>query len=164
MTDVETEIDYLGTAMYLVGEPDGRSSAFSCTVAGWQAMGSLAVGIEDASNLTILNALRKVTAAYSLILQLEGHSAQEITQALHKEWRHAKAKHGDRTLDKNTHSDYSRFYALAEECGEVAACTTYDNDKSTGHNSDLFNEAIQVIGLALAWKVAIINRDDVAWA
>ena len=55
------------------------------------------------------------------------------------------------TLDSDKHTNESRFYALAEEVGEVAAALTYDNAYSTGHNSDLISEVTQVGGLALAW-------------
>ena len=55
------------------------------------------------------------------------------------------------TLDSDGHTNETRFYALAEEVGEVAAALTYDNTQDTGHNADLISEVIQVGGLALAW-------------
>ena len=55
------------------------------------------------------------------------------------------------TLDCDGHTDESRFYALAEEVGEVAASLTYDNAQSTGHNADTIAEVTQVGALALAW-------------
>ena len=47
--------------------------------------------------------------------------------------------------------DENRFYALAEEVGEVCAALTYDNKADTGHNADLISEVTQVGALALAW-------------
>lgn len=57
------------------------------------------------------------------------------------------------TLDCDGPTDELRFYALAEEVGEVAASLTYDNANSTGHNADTIAEVTQVGALALAWLV-----------
>ena len=67
------------------------------------------------------------------------------------EYDRAAKKHPGMTLDCDGHTNESRFYALAEEVGEVCAALTYDNAKDTGHNADLISEVIQVGGLALAW-------------
>ena len=67
------------------------------------------------------------------------------------EYERAAAKHPGMTLDADGHTDESRFYALAEEVGEVAASLTYDNAKGTGHNADTIAEVAQVGALALAW-------------
>nr|DAX95270.1 MAG TPA: hypothetical protein [Caudoviricetes sp.] len=67
------------------------------------------------------------------------------------EYERAAVKHPDMTLDSDQHTDESRFYALAEEVGEVCAALTYDNKADTGHNSDLISEVTQVGGLAIAW-------------
>jgi len=67
------------------------------------------------------------------------------------EYERAAAKHPGMTLDKDGHTDESRYYALAEEVGEVCAALTYDNKADTGHNSDLISEVTQVGGLAIAW-------------
>lgn len=72
-------------------------------------------------------------------------------QAFVAEYERAAVKHPGMTLDAEGHTDESRFYALAEEVGEVAASLTYDNANSTGHNSDLISEVTQVGALALAW-------------
>lgn len=69
------------------------------------------------------------------------------------EYERAAAKHPGMTLDKDGHTDESRYYALAEEVGEVCAALTYDNKADTGHNSDLISEVTQVGGLAIAWLV-----------
>ena len=67
------------------------------------------------------------------------------------EYKRAAKKHPGMTLDSDKHTNESRFYALAEEVGEVCAALTYDNAKDTGHNADLISEVVQVGGLALAW-------------
>jgi hypothetical protein len=67
------------------------------------------------------------------------------------EWERAAVKHPGMTLDCDGPTDENRFYALAEEAGEVAASLTYDNAQDTGHNADLISEVTQVGALALAW-------------
>lgn len=67
------------------------------------------------------------------------------------EYERAAKKHPGMTLDSDSHTDESRFCALAEEVGEVCAALTYDNKADTGHNSDLISEVTQVGGLAIAW-------------
>lgn len=67
------------------------------------------------------------------------------------EWERAAVKHHGMTLDCDGPTDENRFYALAEEVGEVCAALTYDNKADTGHNADLISEVTQVGALALAW-------------
>lgn len=67
------------------------------------------------------------------------------------EYERAASKHPGMTLDCDGHTEETRFYALAEEVGEVAASLTYDNANSTGHNADTIAEITQVGALALAW-------------
>ena len=67
------------------------------------------------------------------------------------EWERAAVKHPGMTLDCDGPTDENRFYALAEEVGEVCAALTYDNKAGTGHNADLISEVTQVGALALAW-------------
>lgn len=81
---------------------------------------------------------------------------ETVLEDLLAEYRRAALKHPGMTLDSDNHTDTSRFMALAEEVGEVAACLTYDNDCPTGHNSDLEDEALQVAALALAWAARYI--------
>ena len=69
------------------------------------------------------------------------------------EWERAAIKHPGMTLDCDGPTDENRFYALAEEVGEVAASLTYDNTSGTGHNADTIAEVTQVGALALAWLV-----------
>lgn len=67
------------------------------------------------------------------------------------EYERAAVKHPGMTLDCDGPTDENRFYALAEEVGEVCAAFTYDNKAATGHNADLISEVTQVGALALAW-------------
>ena len=76
------------------------------------------------------------------------------------EYKRAAVKHPGMTLDAGGHTDESRFYALAEEVGEVAAALTYDNAQGTGHNADLVSEVTQVGALALAWLTRYQNRGE----
>lgn len=67
------------------------------------------------------------------------------------EYERAAVKHPGMTLDCDGPTDENRFYALAEEAGEVAASLTYDNAQGTGHGADTIAEVTQVGALALAW-------------
>ena len=93
--------------------------------------------------------LMDIAAGAVAILQQVGVS--DPVAAFVDEYAKASAKHPGMTLDSDKHADESRFYALAEEVGEVCAALTYDNKASTGHNSDLISEVSQVGGLAIAW-------------
>lgn len=75
------------------------------------------------------------------------------------EYGRAAKKHPGMTLDSDKHTNESRFYALAEEVGEVCAALTYDNKADTGHNSDLISEVTQVGGLAIAWLMRFDKED-----
>lgn len=77
--------------------------------------------------------------------------------ALVAEYQRAAAKHPGMTLDSDGPSDEMRFYALAEEVGEVAASLTYDNAEGTGHNADTIAEVTQVGALALAWATRYLE-------
>ena len=78
---------------------------------------------------------------------------KEFEKAFVAEYERAAVKHPGMTLDCDGPTDELRFYALAEEVGEVAASLTYDNANSTGHNADTIAEVTQVGALALAWLV-----------
>lgn len=75
------------------------------------------------------------------------------------EFEAAKAKHPGHTFDLTEVPNLDKYWALAEEAGEVAAALTYDNDKDTGHNAEVISEIVQVGGLALAWMVAICKKE-----
>lgn len=76
---------------------------------------------------------------------------EDPTAAFVAEWERAAVKHPGMTLDCDGPTDELRFYALAEEVGEVAASLTYDNAQGTGHGADTIAEVTQVGALALAW-------------
>lgn len=98
-----------------------------------------------------------MTAAYAS--RFLPKDADPLALAL-AEYRRAAEKHPGMTLECDGHTNASRLFALMEEVGEVAACLTYDNTDSTGHNSDLTDEAVQVIGLALAWATRYVNAGE----
>lgn len=75
----------------------------------------------------------------------------DFEAAFTAEYERAAKKHPGMTLDSDRHTDESRFYALAEEVGEVCAALTYDNATQTGHNANIVSEVTQVGGLAIAW-------------
>lgn len=84
----------------------------------------------------------------------------EPTSAFVAEWERAAVKHPGMTLDADGPTDENRFYALAEEVGEVCAALTYDNAQGTGHNVDLISEVTQVGALALAWLARYQNEEE----
>lgn len=92
--------------------------------------------------------LRVVTESILLLVHLD---VEDPAAAFVAEYERAAAKHPGMTLDADGHTDESRFYALAEEVGEVAASLTYDNALETGHSADTIAEVTQVGALALAW-------------
>lgn len=93
--------------------------------------------------------LRSIAAHAALFLQYR--RVKDPVAEFAAEYARAAIKHPGMTLDADGHTDESRFYALAEEVGEVAASLTYDNGSSTGHNADTIAEITQVGALALAW-------------
>lgn len=95
------------------------------------------------------NALTRVVA--ESILLLIHLDVEDPAAAFVAEWERAAVKHPGMTLDCDGPTDELRFYALAEEVGEVAASLTYDNANSTGHGADTIAEVTQVGSLALAW-------------
>lgn len=80
---------------------------------------------------------------------------EDPTKEFAAEYERAQKKHPGMTLDSDHHTDESRFYALAEEAGEVCAALTYDNAAKTGHNANLISEVTQVGALALAWLARV---------
>lgn len=104
---------------------------------------------EEGGESEIAYCLMDIAAGAVAILQQVGVS--DPAAAFVDEYAKASAKHPGMTLDSDSHTDESRFYALAEEVGEVCAALTYDNKADTGHNSDLISEVTQVGGLAIAW-------------
>lgn len=106
----------------------------------------------------ITGSLRFIAAdAASILIGLD---VEDPAAAFVAEYERAAAKHPGMTLDADGHTDESRFYALAEEVGEVAASLTYDNAQGTGHNADLVAEVTQVGALALAWLVRYQDGEE----
>lgn len=91
------------------------------------------------------------TIAASAVRLLVSYGVADPAAAFVAEWERAAVKHPGMTLDADGPTDELRFYALAEEVGEVAASLTYDNASGTGHGADTIAEVTQVGTLALAW-------------
>lgn len=96
-------------------------------------------------------------AAMEALLQ---YGVEDFEEQFVAEYERAAAKHPGMTLECDSHSDETRFYALAEEVGEVAASLTYDNANSTGHKADTIAETIQVGALALAWLTSFQDKEE----
>lgn len=120
-------------------------------------MAKEAARMADASVLRPESCLRALAMTAAYATKFLPKDADPLALAL-AEYRRAAEKHPGMTLECDGHTDASRLFALMEEVGEVAACLTYDNTDSTGHNSDLAEEAVQVIGLALAWSTRYLER------
>lgn len=132
----------------------------------WHSMlGWIRVAILEAANrfdeggaeTEIAYCLLDMAAGATAMLQQLG--VDDPANAFVVEHERAAAKHPGMTLDSDQHTNESRFYALAEEVGEVCAALTYDNKANTGHNSDLISEVTQVGGLAIAWLCHYQNRE-----
>nr|DAP10078.1 MAG TPA: hypothetical protein [Bacteriophage sp.] len=108
-----------------------------------------ALHLRKVVNSKTKNALLRVfTESTLLLIHLD---VEDPEAAFVAEYERAAAKHPGMTLDADGHTDESRFYALAEEVGEVSASLTYDNTRGTGHGADTIAEVTQVGALALAW-------------
>lgn len=110
----------------------------------------------DATLLRPADKIRALVTAAAYAARFLPKDEDPLAQAI-AEYRRAAQKHPGMTLECDGHTDASRLFALMEEVGEVAACLTYDNTDSTGHNSDLADEAVQVIGLALTWATRYLE-------
>lgn len=110
----------------------------------------------DATLLRPADRVKALTTAAAYAARFLPEDGDPLALAI-EEYRRAAQKHPGMTLECDGHTDASRLFALMEEVGEVAACLTYDNTDSTGHNSDLKDEAIQVVGLALAWATRYLE-------
>lgn len=119
-------------------------------------MAKEAARMADAAVLRPESGIRALAMTAAYASRFLPKDADPLALAL-AEYRRAAEKHPGMTLECDGHTDASRLFALMEEVGEVAACLTYDNTDSTGHNSDLTDEAVQVIGLALAWATRYLE-------
>lgn len=106
----------------------------------------------------IAGSLRFIAADAASVLI--GLGVEDPAAAFVAEWERAAVKHPGMTLDADGHTDETRFYALAEEVGEVAASLTYDNKAATGHGADTIAEVTQVGALALAWLTRYRNGES----
>lgn len=124
-----------------------------------RAVAGMATEVSRMANATLLSPADRVkalTTAAAYAARFLPKDEDPLALAL-EEYRRAAQKHPGMTLECDGHTDASRLFALMEEVGEVAACLTYDNTDSTGHNSDLTDEAVQVVGLALAWATRYLE-------
>ena len=102
--------------------------------------------------------LRSMAVGAAIILESLG--VADPAADFNAEYARASAKHPGMTLDCDGPTNENRFYALAEEVGEVCAAMTYDNKADPGHNSDLISEATQVGGLAIAWLMRFDEEES----
>lgn len=114
--------------------------------------------IGDPEAIALRKTLRTMTWWATALLGSLGVS--DPAAALVAEYGRSSVKHPGMTLDADGHTDETRFYALAEEVGEVAAALTYDNTDGTGHNADLISEVTQVGALALAWATRYLEDEE----
>lgn len=98
--------------------------------------------------------------AEDAIISLRTLGVEDPVSALGAEYERAAVKHPGMTLDADGPTDELRFYALAEEVGEVAASLTYDNAQGTGHGADTIAEVTQVGALALAWLIRYQDGEE----
>ena len=124
-----------------------RLALIGSAIIGKNANGEVTPEIKRRDAIT--GALREIAVdAASILIDLD---VDDPAAAFVAEWERAAVKHPGMTLDCDCPTDENRFYALAEEVGEVAAALTYDNANTTGHNADTIAEVTQVGALALAW-------------
>lgn len=118
----------------------------------WHAdLSRIALRIDDGRGLRAATSHYLRTIAWWASALLTNLYVEDPAAAFVAEYERAAAKHPGMTLDCDGPTDENRFYALAEEVGEVAASLTYDNAQGTGHGADTIAEVTQVGALALAW-------------
>lgn len=126
-----------------------RLALIGSAIIGKNANGEVTPEIKRRNVIT--GALREIAA--DAASTLFDYGVEDPAALFVAEWERAAVKHPGMTLDCDGPTDENRFYALAEEVGEVCAALTYDNAQDTGHNADLISEVTQVGALALAWLV-----------
>ena len=165
-----TDCPFAETAKKIAATAGLTSDSTLHTVSRWHlrlaTIGSTIIAQNEAQDqmteagrrVNLADALRNIAIdAASTLFDL---GVEDPAAAFVAEYVRAAAKHPGMTLDCDGPTDESRFYALAEEVGEVAAALTYDNDHSTGHNADLIAEVTQVGALALAWLTRYQNGEE----
>lgn len=131
---------------------------------GW--LGVHILGLEETNDIVAVenveiemaHQLRDMAIGAAILLRSLG--VVDPAEEFNAEYLRAVVKHPGMTLDSDMHSDESRYYALAEEVGEVCAALTYDNKAATGHNSDLISEVTQVGALAIAWLIRFDEEES----
>lgn len=151
-----TTCPFAETAKEIAAEASMQSVLPLTAVGFWHGdLASIALSIDDGRTLkkgegaALCGYLRAIAWWASALLTNLG--VDDPAAAFVAEWERAAVKHPGMTLDADGHADETRFYALAEEVGEVAASLTYDNAQGTGHGADTIAEVTQVGALALAW-------------
>lgn len=151
-----TTCPFTETAEEIAADASSQLALPISVISFWHAdLSNLALVVADSHNPTkereimMASSLRTIAWWSSALLMNMG--VYDPAAAFVAEWERAAAKHPGMTLDADGHVDETRFYALAEEVGEVAASLTYDNAKGTGHGADTIAEVTQVGALALAW-------------
>lgn len=150
-------------ALYMERTADWTPVSPLTTVGMWhQALGEISedvVRLEGRDEVRLRHVYarrierRLVSVVTNATCFLRDLGVEDPAAAFVAEWERAAVKHPGMTLDCDGPTDELRFYALAEEVGEVAASLTYDNAQGTGHNADTIAEVTQVGALALAWLV-----------
>nr|DAS01150.1 MAG TPA: hypothetical protein [Caudoviricetes sp.] len=148
-------------ALYMERTADWTPVSPLTTVGMWhQALGEISedvVRLEGRDEVRLRHVYarrierRLVSVVTNATCFLRDLGVEDPAAAFVAEWERAAVKHPGMTLDCDGPTDELRFYALAEEVGEVAASLTYDNASGTGHNADTIAEVTQVGALALAW-------------
>lgn len=136
-------------------------SALGLTTELYEDVGSLGFSIEYLKDSILQradttphhNSIRSKLEFIAMVAMelLLHYGVEDFGEVFCVEYERAAAKHPGMTLDCDGHTNESRFYALAEEVGEVAASLTYDSTEDTGHNANTIAEVTQVGALALAW-------------
>lgn len=129
-------------------EATGLAGTGVCCIA-WQKERDDWIGPYAWTDEQVASELRDVAKAATGLLRSLG--VEDPCALYVEEYERAAVKHPGMTLDCDGPTDENRFYALAEEVGEVAASLTYDNAQGTGHGADTIAEVTQVGALALAW-------------
>lgn len=160
-----TNCPFTETAKKIAADASSQLALPISVLAFWHAdLSNLALVVADSykpakeREIVMAGFLRTIAWWSSALLVNMG--VYDPAAAFVAEWERAAIKHPGMTLDADGHTDETRFYALDEEVGEVAASLTYDNANSTGHGADTIAEVTQVGALALAWLVRYRDREE----
>jgi hypothetical protein len=147
-----TTCPFTETAKEIAAEASAQLVLPLTAVGFWHAdLSRIALRIDDGRGLRAATSHYLRTIAWWASALLTNLGVQDPAALFVAEYERAAIKHPGMTLDADGPTDENRFYALAEEVGEVAASLTYDNAQGTGHGADTIAEVTQVGALALAW-------------